>query len=174
MPTDDGRDGTDDPHQALDGGGDPLAGLFGGLGGGGEGGGGLDLGGLLQSAMDMQAQLVEAQQEMANTIVTGSAGGGAVEIDVTGGFEFLAVRIAPAAIDPDDAEMLQDLVLAALHDAGRAVGDLQQVAAPAMPDLDALGFGGDPLAALAGGFADDADDAGASGDVDDDADGDGA
>ncbi len=157
MPTDDGTDATDDPQDALGVAGDPLAGLLGGLGGG-EAGGGLDLGGLLQSAMDMQAQLLEAQQEVAGTVVTGTSGGGAVEIDVTGGFEFLAVRIAPEAIDPDDAEMLQDLVLAALHDAGRAVGELQQVAAPAMPGLDALGFGGDPLAALTGGFADDADD----------------
>ena len=151
-------DADDAPFEAAIGpGGDPVDGLTDLLGGlsGADGGGGLDLGGLLQTAMDMQQQLVAAQDELAATVVTGRAGGGAVEIDVTGGLSFLDVRIRPDAVDPDDVEMLQDLVLAALHDATRAIGDLQQTSAPdlggmggGLPDLGALGA--DPFAALGG------------------------
>ena len=122
MPTDDQP--VDEPADdleavAFDAPGDPadgLSGLLGGLGGA-DGGGGFDLGGLLASAMDMQQQLVAAQEQMASTVVTGRSGGGAVEIDLTGGMAFLAVRIAPEAVDPDDVEMLQDLVLGAVREA---------------------------------------------------------
>jgi len=169
MPTDDQP--VDEPADdleavAFDAPGDPadgLSGLLGGLGGA-DGGGGFDLGGLLASAMDMQQQLVAAQEQMASTVVTGRSGGGAVEIDLTGGMAFLAVRIAPEAVDPDDVEMLQDLVLAALHDAGRAVAELQQAATPALPGLGDLGL---DLGLGAGDEDDDEDDE----DEDDDEDG---
>ena len=96
-------------------GGDPLAALLGG------GGGGFDFGALMEQAGQMQAQLVAAQEQAAATEVEGVAGGGAVRVTVTGAWEFRSVTIRPDAVDPDDVEMLQDLVLAALNDAAASV-----------------------------------------------------
>ena len=95
---------------------------------------------LLQQAQQMQQQLVAAQEELARAEVTGSAGGGLVTAKMTGGGDVTAVTIAPAAVDPDDLETLQDLVVAALHDAKRAVDEL---AARTMGPL-AGGLGGGP------------------------------
>ena len=100
---------------------DPLAAL---LGGGGPGG--FDFGVLMEQAGQMQAQLMAAQDQAAATVVEGVAGGGAVRIAVTGAFEFQSVHIAPEAVDPSDVEMLQDLILAALHDAVDEIQGLQQ------------------------------------------------
>ena len=105
-----------------------------------------DLGGLLGMAMDLQQQVAAAQEQAAANVVEGQAGGGAVRIAVTGGFEFRSVTIAPEAIDPDEAEMLQDLVLAALHDAVERVYELQTAANPLAAmgglDLGSLDLGG--------------------------------
>ncbi len=89
------------------------------------GGGGLDLGSLMEQASQMQAQLAEAQAEAASQVVEGAAGGGAVKVTVTGAGEFRSVSIDPGAVDPDDVGLLEDLVLAALHDATAQVRDLQ-------------------------------------------------
>ena len=88
--------------------------------------GGFDLGALLAQAQNMQQQLQAAQEEAAEAEVVGQAGGGAVRITATGGFEFLAVKIDPSAVDPDEVEMLEDLILAALNDAMGQVADLQE------------------------------------------------
>src|SRR5947209_7807719 len=88
--------------------------------------GGVDLNQLLAQAQEMQQQLMARQAEAAEQVVQGVAGGGAVTVTVTGGGEFQAVTIRPDAVDPDDVEMLQDLVLAALHDATAKVQELQQ------------------------------------------------
>ena len=85
-----------------------------------------DLGQLMAQAQQMQEQLMAAQAEAAEQVVQGQAGGGVVRVEVTGGMEFRSVTIDAAAVDPDDVEMLQDLVLAALHDAMAKVGDIQQ------------------------------------------------
>ena len=79
---------------------------------------------LLQQAQQMQQQLVAAQEEMARTEVTGTAGGGLVSATMTGSGDLTALTIAPAAVDPDDLETLQDLVVAAVRDAKRAVDEL--------------------------------------------------
>jgi DNA-binding YbaB/EbfC family protein len=85
---------------------------------------------LLAAAQQMQSQLVTAQQELADAEVEGSAGGGLVKAVVNGQGELVDLTIAAAAIDPADpeesAQTLADLVLAAVRDAYRAVGDLQQ------------------------------------------------
>ena len=81
---------------------------------------------LLQQAQQMQQQLVAAQEELAQAEVTGSAGGGLVSATMTGSGELTALTIAPAAVDPDDLETLQDLVVAAVRDAARAAADLAQ------------------------------------------------
>src|SRR3954466_11877509 len=87
-------------------------------------GGQPDLSAILQQAQQMQQQLAAAQQELAETEVTGSAGGELVTATMTGTGELTAITIAPAAVDPDDLETLQDLVVAAVRDAKRAADDL--------------------------------------------------
>jgi len=95
-----------------------------GLGGGG-------LGGLLEQAQQMMA----AQAQAAEREVEGVAGGGVVRIRATGAGEILSVMIAPEAVDPDDVTMLEDLVLAALHDVHARVADLQRDAMGSLGDL---------------------------------------
>ncbi len=97
-----------------------------------------DLSQLMQQAQQMQQQLVAAQEELAGREVTGTAGGGLVSATMTGAGELTALTIAPAAVDPDDLETLQDLVVAAVRDAKRTVDEL---AAEAMGPL-AGGLGG--------------------------------
>ena len=83
---------------------------------------------LLKQAQKMQEQLMEAQAAAAEQVVEGQAGGGAVKVRVTGAMEFQSVAIDRAAVDPDDVEMLEDLVLAALHEAVGKVNAAQQQA----------------------------------------------
>lgn len=105
--------------------------------------GGFDLGSLVEQAQAMQQQMAEAQERQAAQVVTGSAGGGKVTIDVTGAGEYRKVTIAPDAVDPDDVELLEELVLAALHDAGARLAELQEEAMGGvqLPDLGSLGGG---------------------------------
>jgi nucleoid-associated protein EbfC len=87
-------------------------------------GGQPDMARLLEQAQQMQQQLAAAQEQLAHEEVTGSAGGGLVTATMTGQGELTAVTIAPDAVDPDDLETLQDLVVAAVRDASRQVNDL--------------------------------------------------
>ncbi|AEH08122.1 MULTISPECIES: YbaB/EbfC family nucleoid-associated protein [Protofrankia] len=80
-------------------------------------GAGPSIGQLLQQAQRMQAELLTAQQELADARVDGTAGGGLVKATVTGGGELVDLVIDPAAVDPSDTETLADLVLAAVRDA---------------------------------------------------------
>jgi hypothetical protein len=74
----------------------------------------------------MQKKMAKAQEELALETVEASAGGGAVTVVVTGALEVREVRIDPGAVDPDDVEMLQDLVTAATNEALRAAQALAQ------------------------------------------------
>ena len=104
--------------------------------------GGGDLSSLLQQAQQMQARLLAAQEELAKAEVSGSAGGGLVHATVTGGGEVVGLRIDPSAVDPDDAEGLADLVLAAIRDANRAAQELQQqTMGPLAEGLGGMGGG---------------------------------
>ena len=103
-----------------------------------------DLGGLLSQMQQMQQQLMDAQQTAASQVVEGRAGGGVVTVTVTGGLEFRDVTIDPSVVDPEDVEMLQDLVLAAVRDAVTRANDLNRQA------LGGLGLGGG-LEGLTGG-----------------------
>ena len=82
------------------------------------------MGQLLKQAQKMQQALAAAQEELANAEVTGSAGGGLVTATMTGSGDLVSVTISPEAVDPDDVETLQDLVVAAMRDAQRAVNEL--------------------------------------------------
>ncbi len=72
---------------------------------------------LLRQAQQMQARLAKAQEELENETVQASSGGGAVTVVATGKQSIESVTIDPAAVDPDDVEMLQDLVLTAVNEA---------------------------------------------------------
>ncbi len=98
---------------------DPSA-LFGG------GGGDNPMAGLLAQAQQMQAQLLAAQNEIAATEITGTAGNGLVTVTGTGAGEITAVTIDPKVVDADDVETLQDLVLGALNDLATKRDDLTQ------------------------------------------------
>jgi DNA-binding YbaB/EbfC family protein len=122
----------------------------------------MDLQQLLAAAQQMQDHLMSAQQELADTEVEGTSGGGLVKARVNGQGELVDLTISPAAIDPADpaetAQTVADLVLAAVNNAYRAVGELQQekmgpLAAglgqpgvPGMPEIPGLPglFGGTP------------------------------
>ncbi|WP_052847919.1 YbaB/EbfC family nucleoid-associated protein [Streptomyces avicenniae] len=79
---------------------------------------------LLQQAQKMQQDLAAAQQELAETPVEGSAGGGLVKATVTGSGELKGLVIDPRAVDPEDTETLADLVVAAVRDANTAAQEL--------------------------------------------------
>jgi DNA-binding YbaB/EbfC family protein len=103
--------------------------------------GGFDLNNLMQQAQAMQQQMEAAQEQQAATVLTGSAGGSKVAIEATGGGEFRSVKIDSEAVDPDDVELLEELVLAALHDLASQISALQNDALGGMdlPDLGGLG-----------------------------------
>jgi nucleoid-associated protein EbfC len=75
---------------------------------------------LMAQAQKMQQQLAEAQQELAAKTFEGTAGGGMVTATVTGAQELVAISISPEVIDPEDVEMLEDLVVAAVRQAFEA------------------------------------------------------
>ncbi len=103
--------------------------------------GGFDLGGLLQQAQAMQEQMAAAQEAQADAVVEGSAGGGLIKVEMTGAGAFMSVSIDRKAVDPDDVEMLEDLMLAALRDAASKVMELQEetMSEFQMPDIGGLG-----------------------------------
>src|SRR5579883_1594134 len=84
--------------------------------GGGGGGFGLNPD-LLKQAQELQNKLMQAQQEAAEAVIEGTAGGGVVRAQVKGDMKVLGITIEKDVVDPDDVEMLQDLILAAIKDA---------------------------------------------------------
>ena len=101
-------------------------------------GGQPDMNALLKQAQKMQEQLLAARAEAETKEVEGQSGGGMVKVRVTGGMEFQGVTIDPAAVDPEDISMLEDMVLAAIRDAVTKAG---QISEQAMGGLDLGGLG---------------------------------
>jgi DNA-binding YbaB/EbfC family protein len=98
---------------------------------------------LMKQAQKMQQQLVQAQQELAEKEVTGTAGGGLVTATVTGSGEVRSIKIDPKAVDPDDVESLEDLVIAAIRDAAASAQALQEsTMGPLAGGLGGLGLPG--------------------------------
>ena len=79
---------------------------------------------IMQQAQQMQAEMAKAQEELKSEVVEASAGGGTVTVKVTGDLEVREVRIDPDAVDPEDVELLQDMVLAAVNEALRSAQEL--------------------------------------------------
>ena len=80
--------------------------------------------GLMRQAQRMQQEDARVQEEVGNTDFEASVGGGAVKVVVNGNKEFKSIEISPAAVDPDDVEMLQDMVCAAVNEALRGVDQM--------------------------------------------------
>ena len=79
---------------------------------------------ILKQAQKMQAQMMKIQEELKAKEVEGAAGGGAVRVISSGQGEIVSIKISPDVVDPDDVEMLEDLVLAAISDALRKSKEL--------------------------------------------------
>jgi nucleoid-associated protein EbfC len=100
---------------------------------------------MMKQVQKMQADMAKAQEELKSEVVEATVGGGAVTVEVTGELVFKSLRIAPEAVDPDDPEMLSDLVLAAVNQGLQAAQELQaQKMGAAAGDLGGLagGLGG--------------------------------
>src|SRR5262249_31248291 len=98
---------------------------------------------MLKQAQKMQQQVATAQAELAEAEVTGTAGGGLVTVTMSGVGEVKGVKIDPNAVDPDDVETLEDLVVAALHNAGEAVRGLtEEKMGPVTGGMGGLGLPG--------------------------------
>jgi DNA-binding YbaB/EbfC family protein len=86
----------------------------------------MDMNKMMQQVQQMQADMQKAQEELANERVEASAGGGMVTVTASGSGEIVGIKIAPEAIDPDDAETLEDLVRAGVNEALRNAQELAQ------------------------------------------------
>jgi DNA-binding YbaB/EbfC family protein len=87
---------------------------------------GMDMNKLMQQVQQMQEQMTQAQEELAKQVVEASAGGGMVNVKANGALEILEITIDPKAIDPDDPELLADMVLAATNEAIRSARSLME------------------------------------------------
>jgi DNA-binding YbaB/EbfC family protein len=98
---------------------------------------------LMRQAQQMQEQMAQAQEELAKETVEASAGGGMVKVKATGALEITEIKIAPEAIDPNDPEMLSDMVQAAVNEALRSAQNLvESKLGNAMGGLQGLGLPG--------------------------------
>ncbi|MCK9609615.1 MAG: YbaB/EbfC family nucleoid-associated protein [Candidatus Cloacimonas sp.] len=78
--------------------------------------GGKNMQQLMKQAQKMQAEIMKQQEELAKTVYTASSGGGMVTIEMNGQFEVISLKIDPQVVDPEDVEMLEDLILAAIQE----------------------------------------------------------
>lgn len=105
-------------------------------------GGGMNMQNLMKQAQKMQAEMQEkmekADEELENTVVTGTSGGGMVEVSCTGKRRITEISIKPEIVDPDDIEMLQDLIVAGVNEALSKAEELENSLKGDMPT--GLGF----------------------------------
>jgi DNA-binding YbaB/EbfC family protein len=87
---------------------------------------GMDMNKLMQQVQQMQEQMTQAQEELANEVVEASAGGGMVTVKANGALDIIEIKIDPKAIDPDDPELLADMILAATNEAIRSARSLME------------------------------------------------
>ena len=103
-------------------------GFRGGMGGGGN---------MMKQAQKMQEEFLKMQQELENTEFTAAAGGGAVKATMVGTRSLKSIEISPDAVDPDDVEMLQDMIVAAVNE---AISKADDATNKAMSKLTPMGF----------------------------------
>lgn len=92
----------------------------------------MNMGNMMKQAQKMQAKMAQMQEDLKNEVLEASAGGGMVKVSITGDLQIQSITIDPSAIDPDDVEMLQDMVAAAVNEAIRSA---QELAATRMGDI---------------------------------------
>ena len=108
-----------------------------------RGPGGMDINKMMKQAQKMQEAMMKMQEDLGSQTVEGTAGGGAVVVTATGGLEITGIKIKPEAVDPDDVETLEDLVLAAVKDAlgkANALASNQMNSIPGGMKLPGMGF----------------------------------
>ena len=88
--------------------------------------GGMNMNNLMKQAKKMQEQMMKVQQELEGKTVEASVGGGVVTVVANGKKEILEINIKPEVVDPDDVEMLQDLIIAAVNEATRKADEMIQ------------------------------------------------
>ncbi len=88
--------------------------------------GGGNMQNILKQAQKMQEEMQRKQEELENSTVTSSVSGGMIECEMTGSKELKKIKINPQAVDPDDVEMLEDLIVACVNDASRKVDELKE------------------------------------------------
>lgn len=110
----------------------------------GGGPGGFDIQGLMKQAQQMQAEMLEAQEKLKDEVVEASAGGGMVKVKMGGDMTLREIVIDPEAIDPEEAEMLQEMVQAAVNEGLRAAQEL------ASSKMGGIAGGGGDLGGLLG------------------------
>ena len=81
---------------------------------------------MMKQAQKMQAQLLKAQEDMNKKEVEGTAGGGMVKVVINGSQELQSISLDPEVVDPDDVEMLEDLIIAAFHNAQEKVKEMSE------------------------------------------------
>ena len=79
---------------------------------------------MMKQVQKMQADMAKVQEDLANEMVEASAGGGMVTVQVSGAIEIKSIKIDPTAVDPDDMEMLEDMIMAAANEALRSAQEL--------------------------------------------------
>ena len=93
---------------------------------GGGFGGGMNMNALMQQAKKMQDQMLKAQEELENAEIVGKAGGEMVAVTMNGKKEIKSIKLDRTAVDPDDVEMLEDLIIAAINDASAKAEELSK------------------------------------------------
>jgi len=81
---------------------------------------------MIKQAQKMQEEMMRAQEELEEKTITASAGGGAVTVEVSGKKQLVSVKISPEAVDPDDVETLEDLILVAVNEGMRQIEELSE------------------------------------------------
>jgi DNA-binding YbaB/EbfC family protein len=104
-----------------------------------QGPGGFDLNSMMKQVQQMQAEMTEAQEKLKDEVVEASAGGGMVKVKLSGDLRLLEIAIDPEAIDPEEAELLQEMVLAAVNEGLRSA---QELAATRLGGASGLGGAG--------------------------------
>ena len=103
-------------------------------------GGGMNQANMIKQAQKMQEELRKMQEELENSVFEATAGGGVVKAAVNGRHELTALTIDPEAVDPEDAEMLQDLVIAAVNEALRKVDEASSSGMSRLTGMKGLPF----------------------------------
>jgi len=85
---------------------------------------------MMRQAQEMQKKMEQIKQDLAETAIESTSGGGMVTVSISGAYELLDLKIKPEAVDPDDVEMLEDMVIAAINEALSQVTKLRDETLP--------------------------------------------